>query len=586
MEGDGQGGPVAESEAETGRIDGVVRRIAGVAPGLVEGSRRIARMARIARTAVRVGARTGLLPHTVPRGVPFLVSALVRNRSTPSTVYRLQALSQPRKVALRAGERAWTFAQIDEEIGRLAAGLRDAGLARGGHAALMMRNRPEFLFAQPALSRIGAAGVNVSRHATPQELVWIANHGDARVLLFDHELADTVRVAIDGMTTLSRERMYSVGGRVQGFPAYEQLVAGRPFPHGDEVSEQAAVIVYTSGTTGTPKAAIRRFPHDVVQGTLDLLSVAPLRADDVHLAVLPFYHSTAFAFTSFSHLVGACVVILDEFTPEGFLSAVQRWGVTQTAVVPTMLHRIVELGSERIAQWNTRSLRAIISCGAPLGAALASRVTEQFGEILYNFYGSTETGLNTMATPSDLRRSPGTIGRAIPGNEIRLLGEDGREVRRGEVGELYARSGLMVAGYLNDDASTREAMRGGGFSVGDLARIDARGCYHLVGRKRELIISGGVNVYPSEIEAVIEGHPMVREAAVVGKADDEWGERVCAFVVLASGAGEQEALGRLGAYCRERLSGPKRPRELVVVDALPRNATGKVLKTELRDRVG
>ncbi|HQP38674.1 MAG TPA: AMP-binding protein, partial [Polyangiaceae bacterium] len=175
---------------------------------------------------------------------------------------------------------------------------------------------------------------------------------------------------------------------------------------------------------------------------------------------------------------------------------------------------------------------------------------------------------------------------AIPGNEIRLLGEDGREVRRGEVGELYARSGLMVAGYLNDDASTREAMRGGGFSVGDLARIDARGCYHLVGRKRELIISGGVNVYPSEIEAVIEAHPMVREVAVVGKADDEWGERVCAFVVLASGAGEQEALGRLGAYCRERLSGPKRPRELVVVDGLPRNATGKVLKTELRDRVG
>jgi fatty-acyl-CoA synthase len=251
-------------------------------------------------------------------------------------------------------------------------------------------------------------------------------------------------------------------------------------------------------------------------------------------------------------------------------------------VVPTLLHRVCRLGVDVVRSYDTRSLRAIITAGAPLSAPLACEAMDLLGDILYNFYGATETGLNTMACPADLRRSPGTIGRLVPGNEIRLLDDDGKPVAPGEVGELYARSGLMVSGYLGDEASTRAAQRDGFFSVGDLARVDARGCFHIEGRKRDMIISGGVNVYPSEVEAVIESHPSVAEAAVVGVADEEWGEKVRAFVVLKDGAEADQTIAKIDAYCRGQLMGPKLPREFVVIEALPRNPTGKVLKNELR----
>ncbi|MBI5537118.1 MAG: AMP-binding protein [Deltaproteobacteria bacterium] len=533
------------------------------------------------RLAVQVAWKTGLLPYTIPSAVVMLVDSLARGRASPSTLYRLQALSQPRKVALRWRHRTYTFCQIDDEIDRLATGLKACGVPRGASTILMLKNRPEFILAQPAMSRMGSAGVSISWRSTPAELAWLATHSQAKAILFDHDVAGTVRDALPELKQIPRDRMFSVGGRVQGFPTYEQLISARAGRLPDAGGE-AAVIVYTSGTTGRPKAALRKFPRDVVQGTLNVISVAPLRTDDVHLAVLPFYHSTAFAFTSFSHLVGACVVILDEFTPEGFLRAVQEHHVTQTAVVPTLLHRVCRLGADVVRRYDTTSLRAIITAGAPLSAPLASEAMDLLGEVLYNFYGATETGLNTMASPADLRQSPGTIGRLVPGNEIRLLDDDGREVAPGEVGELYARSGLMVSGYLGDEASTRASQRDGFFSVGDLARVDARGCYHIAGRKRDMIISGGVNVYPAEVEAVVESHPDVAEAAVVGEADEEWGERVRAFVVLRDGVHPEHAITQIDAYCRKHLMGPKLPREFVVLEALPRNPTGKVLKDTLR----
>jgi fatty-acyl-CoA synthase len=208
---------------------------------------------------------------------------------------------------------------------------------------------------------------------------------------------------------------------------------------------------------------------------------------------------------------------------------------------------------------------------------------DHFGDILFNFYGATETGLVTLAKPPDLHAAPGTIGRVVPGNDVRLLDPQGRDVPEGEVGELYVRSTMLVSGYHDDPESTRASMRDGFFSVGDLARRDHEGRYFLEGRARDMIISGGVNVYPAEVEAVLEQHRGIAEAAVVGVDDAEWGERVRAFVVRAPGADaaslDEDAVR---AWCRERLAGPKRPRDVVFVDALPRNATGKVLKRELR----
>jgi fatty-acyl-CoA synthase len=208
---------------------------------------------------------------------------------------------------------------------------------------------------------------------------------------------------------------------------------------------------------------------------------------------------------------------------------------------------------------------------------------DHFGDILFNFYGSTETGLVTLAKPDDLRAAPGCIGKPVPGNRIRLLDEHGHEVPVGSVGELYVRNRMLVEGYHDDAASTASSLREGYFTVGDLARRDGEGRYFIEGRKRDMIISGGVNVYPAEVEAAIESHPAVAEVAVVGVEDAEWGERVRAFVVCrGEHAGFALDEGALKAWCRDRLSGPKVPREFVFLESLPRNPTGKVLKKELR----
>jgi fatty-acyl-CoA synthase len=283
---------------------------------------------------------------------------------------------------------------------------------------------------------------------------------------------------------------------------------------------------------------------------------------------------------SLSAILGQTVVLMDEFKPEPFLELIDRHAVTTTAVVPTMLHRVLSLPLATRKKYDARTLRAVFSGGAPLPAPLATDFMDAYGDVLFNFYGSTETGLVTLAKPADLRAAPGTIGKALPGNEILLLGEDRREVKAGEVGELYVKNKMLVAGYHNDEAATEQSMIDGFFSVGDLARRDASGHFFIEGRKRDMVISGGVNVYPAEVEGVLEQHPDVAEVAVIGVPDNEWGERVRAFVVKKHGSNLDE--GMLKVFVRERLAGPKVPRDYVFIEHLPRNPTGKVLKRELR----
>jgi fatty-acyl-CoA synthase len=346
--------------------------------------------------------------------------------------------------------------------------------------------------------------------------------------------------------------------------------------------DDAAVVVYTSGTTGKPKGAVRKFPRDTMSAAMRFINETPMRVDDIHLVTCPLYHSTAFGFLTLSHVLGNTVVIMDEFKPEAFLATVERYGVTSTAMVPTMLHRVMELPEAVRKKYDTRSLRVVFTGGAPLPGPLGIEFMDAFGDILFQFYGATETGLVTLAKPEDLRAAPATIGKAVPGNDIRLLDDDRRDVESGEVGELYVKSKLLVAGYHQDAEATASSMVDGYFSVGDLARKDRYGRYFIEGRKRDMVISGGVNVYPAEVEGVLEQHPEVGEVAVVGVPDREWGERVRAFVVARAGTHLDE--GSLKAFARERLAGPKVPRDFVFLDALPRNPTGKVLKRELRGR--
>jgi len=453
----------------------------------------------------------------------------------------------------------------------------------------MMRNRPEHVELGAAAARGAGAAVSVSWRSTAKELVYLANHSGARGIVTEPELLPVIEEASPELSDVFLSNVLVVGPHVPRSSTLKTTPLdslleepARAAASDDGGDDDAAVVIYTSGTTGKPKGAIRKFPKDTMQAAMRFINETPMRVDDVHLVTCPLYHSTAFGFLSLSHVLGSTVVLMDEFKPEPFLELVDRHEVTTTAMVPTMLHRVLELPEETRRRYDTRSLRVVFSGGAPLPGPVATEFMDTFGDVLYNFYGATETGLVTLAKPEDLRAAPGTIGRAVPGNEIRLLDDRGRDVRLGEVGELFVKNQLLVAGYHRDEEATKASMIDGFFSVGDLARRDRDGRYFIEGRKRDMVISGGVNVYPAEVESVLEQHPDVREVAVVGVPDREWGERVRAFVVPRAGARVDE--GALKTFARARLAGPKVPRDFVIVDVLPRNPTGKVLKRELRER--
>jgi fatty-acyl-CoA synthase len=358
--------------------------------------------------------------------------------------------------------------------------------------------------------------------------------------------------------------------------------AGPGVPVRPRGGDAGGVIVYTSGTTGKSKGAHRSWRAIGLETVADMMVQLGVRADDRHLVVCPLYHSAAPAFVAMMLALGATVVLMNHFEPAGALDIIARERVTCTLMVPTMIVRITNLPGETLASHDTRSLRWVMSAAAPLSTEAARRFMARFGPVLWNFYGATETGLVTLAGPGDHLTRPGTIGRALRGNEIRLLDDAGHDVPDGQIGELYARNAMLISGYDKNAEATRASQRDGMFSVGDLARRDADGYYYLESRKHDMVISGGVNIYPREIEDHLHKHPAILDAAVIGVPDPDWGESLQAFLVLRDGQSlsEQDVM----TYCREGLADYKRPRKVTFVHELPRNPTGKVLKRELRDR--
>ncbi|APR86510.1 Long-chain-fatty-acid--CoA ligase [Minicystis rosea] len=557
--------------------------------------RRLGLSARFrAETVLRVGFKLGVHKSVHFPGAKVVARDVLRGRANASTIFRLHAADNPDRPALvQAGlpdhreplareAKRLTYGEANAIADRLAMALVRRGVGRGSAVLIMVKNRIEFFLLSLAANRAGAAAVTVSWRSTVPELAYLAGHSGAEAVFFDADVEGTVREAVKSLAGIPRRNFISVGGAISGFPSLEEIVASeREQP--EDVSHEAGLVMYTSGTTGKPKGAVRKLQKNALAAGLAFIDQTPMELGEMHLAVCPLYHATATGFSTMAFLLGGTVVVLGAFTPDTFLDAVERYRIQSTALVPTMIHRLIEHGSAAIQGHDLRSLRAIFSGGAPLGGQLAIDAMNVLGDKLYNFYGATETGMVTLASPADLRAAPGTIGRAVPGNEIRLVDDRGHDVRDGEVGELYARNGMMVEGYHADPDATRQSMLEGYFSVGDLARRDAAGRFHIEGRKRDMIISGGVNVYPAEVEAVIEAHPAVAEVAVVGVPDREWGERVRAFMVKRRGRDATE--DELKAWCRDRLAGPKVPRDFVFLETLPKNPTGKILKRDLRNMV-
>jgi fatty-acyl-CoA synthase len=503
-----------------------------------------------------------------------------------AALIHLHALTDPLRPAVVDGDVRLNYGELEARVNRLTHGLRALGMGPGERIAAFLYNGHEYLELTAALNALGGASVNVGYRLKAAEVAYILENSGARAMLFHGDLAPVVEEALTLVKSgnIARERCIA-SGPAPGFRSYEDLLAaGDPSaPARVPGGGYGGVMIYTSGTTGRSKGATRDFKRMSMEPAMDFVSRFPLRRDERHLVVCPLYHSMGAAFVSMIFMVGGCSVIARHFDPEPILRLIEKERITSITVVPTMLSRLVALGPEIVRKYDTSSLRWIMSGAAPLPAELARRVEDAFGPILYNFYGATETGLVTIALPGEHTARPGTIGRLINGNEVRFLDGDGRDVPVGEVGELYVRNGMLMDGYHANQKATDDATREGFISVGDLAYQDADGYLYLADRKTDMVISGGVNIYPWEIEQRLHEHPGVQEAAVVGVPDPEWGESLAAFIVPR--AGQSPTADELGQWVKEALADYKRPRHFVFVDALPRTPTGKVLKRELKQRL-
>ncbi|MEO8702096.1 MAG: AMP-binding protein [Kofleriaceae bacterium] len=507
----------------------------------------------------------------------------------PHVAVMFHAAAHPDKEALveygEAGVRRLTWGELDATINRLANALVARGARGGSRVALMLPNGSEYLIAQQALARLGATAVQIGYRLKPAEVAYILSNSEPTATIVDSEFLVAMTdargqakvtgpmIVVGGNGTLSAgdtDWAHALSAASPGVPA-KQSKGG----------DGGGVIVYTSGTTGKPKGANRSWKKTGFESVAEMILNVGMTAEDRHLVVCPLYHSAAPAFVAIMMSLGATVVLMNHFDPEGALDIIQRERVTCSLMVPTMLIRIANLPEATIAKYDTASLRWVMSGAAPLTTEAARRFMNLFGRKLWNFYGATETGLVTLASPDDHVDRPGTIGRALRGNEIRLLDDAGQEVARGEIGELYARNSTLMSGYHNNDEATSSAQREGFYSVGDLGRIDANGYYYLESRKHDMVISGGVNIYPREIEDHLNTHPAILEAAVIGVPDPEWGETLRAFIVRRGSQhiSETEVID----YCRQHLADFKRPRKVTFLEELPRNPTGKILKRELRD---
>ncbi len=483
----------------------------------------------------------------------------------------------PGKTALICGERRLSYAQLVARIDKVSIlALQGLGLRPGDRAAIVAGNCLEFIEIVDGLSEAGIIVATPNPRQTTAELAYILNDCGARVAFATPETASLLADA----DCPALERIIVIG------PDYEALLATA---HGAPVLPPVAewdafCMPYTSGTTGKPRGVVLPHRSRVMVAFCMASEYGCYGPDDHYLAIAPLFHGAGFSFAHAAVFFGGSCEILARFEPETALRKLHESGAAGTFMVPTHFHAIFALEAPVLDRWRGVALKALVSNAAPLAQATKERIVGYFGDgILHECYGSTEGGVVSSLRPADQLRKTQCVGQPFPLNRIRLLDDAGAPVAPGAVGELYNESPCLFLGYWNQPEATAASLRDGWFSAGDLARQDDEGFFYLVDRKKDMYISGGVNVYPREIEEFLFRLPGVKEAAVVGVPDDYWGEVGRAFVVPQPGAAL--AAADLLAACKQSLAGHKVPRQIAFIEALPRNAAGKVLKTELRQQV-
>jgi acyl-CoA synthetase (AMP-forming)/AMP-acid ligase II len=489
------------------------------------------------------------------------------------------AAQQPDRTALICGDQSLTFLELHRLALRAANALLGLGVQTGDRAAGMGFNSLESHVLGSGLRRAGGIAVPVNYRLRSSELAYVLNDSGARVIWAGPE---HVAVLEEARAEIRGDRHYIAlsGDAPRGWLRYEDLLhEASEEPPGVPLAGIGASMIYTSGTTGHPKGAFRPAGAPL-EAILDIISTFELTRDEIHLLCGPGYHSAVSFFSSLTALMGGTVVIQRKFDAREALELIARHRVTNTFMAPTLLKRLTDAHEALEVKPDHSSLRAIILGAAPCPYALKERAVAAFGEVLWEFYGATETGVNLVLRPEDQLRKPGSCGRPAPQHEIRLLDEEGGEVAVGEPGTLWVRNEVLAEYYNRPEATAANTRADGFFTVGDIAYRDDEGYYFICDRKIDMIISGGANIYPAEVEAALHAHPAVLDAAVIGVPDAEFGEQVKAVVVRRPGRDVSEA--ELIEFCGGRLAGYKRPRTVDFVEDLPRDAAGKLLKRLIR----
>ncbi len=500
------------------------------------------------------------------------------------------AEERPDELALADDSGSLTFSQLDRRVNQLIHALRDAGVAEGDTIAIVSGNRNEWFELALACANTGVTHVPVNWHLVAPEIAYIVADSGAKAVMAGHRFVDEVAKALEDERCSGVELCLVAGQESAGrFLDYEEFLAGGD-PTEPEHQSFGGPMFYTSGTTGNPKGVKSGLSamepgttpeiwHLVGAGFSQLMEVPGVTA-----LCGPVYHSAQWAFSFLPMMAGSATVMQHKYDSAGLLEMIDRYRATNVHLVPTQMKRLIDLPEETKAGYDGSSVKLVLHGAAPCPPVVKRELIDWWGPIVTEYYGSTEGSVITMIDSEQWLEKGGSLGPAMPNMEIMVVGDDGLQKGPGEEGTLYFRNGMgMDFEYHNAPEKTAEAhLEPGVFTTGDVGYLDDDGFLWLSDRKIDMIISGGVNIYPAEIEQVLGGHPMVADVAVIGVPNEEFGEEVKAVVVLNDDP-PADATSILAGFCREQLAGYKCPKSFDVVDELPRTGTGKVQKRKLRE---
>jgi acyl-CoA synthetase (AMP-forming)/AMP-acid ligase II len=521
----------------------------------------------------RVLHEAGILGLHRPDKSAKVASAFLRWGASPALGITTAAIHYPHEKALIDERGSLTFEQVHRRSNALAHAFAGMGIGYGDGIGIMCRNHRGFIETTLAAAKLGASALYLNTMFAGPQLAEVTRREGPKALVYDEEFAGLLG-GVDGGV----ERVVAWTDGTPEEPTLDSLIAANDESNLKPPPDKPRFVILTSGTTGTPKGAQRSSP-DGLLAMAAIIDKIPFRSRETMMIAAPLFHSWGFFHFIVSLPTASTIVLRRRFDPEDTLLAVQESRAQVLAVVPVMIQRILRLPDQTLSKYDLSSLRITSLSGSALPGELALEWMDRFGDSIYNLYGSTEVSWATVAAPDDLRAAPGTAGRPPRGTVVRLYDDAGHEVPRGEVGRIFVGNEMAFEGYTGGGG---KEVIDGLFSSGDVGHLDAAGRLFIDGRDDEMIVSGGENLFPREVEDLLADHEAVAEVAVIGVDDGEYGQRLKAFVVLGEGleAGEDE----LKAHVKANLAAYKAPREIEFLEELPRNATGKILKRELHER--